>query len=76
VKRLPLGHFPQSVTLSDGDAMMPERLLSSLTQFSIRARVVPPGAEVDGPSDVFGESAVLPYTSGKTVAITLSRQAP
>lgn len=76
VKRLPLGHFPQTVTLSDSDAMMPDRLLSSLAQFKIRVLVVPPGAEADGQSDVFGESAVLRYTSGKMVAITLSRQVP
>ncbi|MGY0158498.1 c-type cytochrome biogenesis protein CcmI [Edwardsiella tarda] len=76
VKRLPLGHFPQSVTLSDSDAMMPEHLLSSLSQFQVRVQVAPAEGVAEGASNVFGESAVLPYTSGKTVAITLNRQTP
>lgn len=70
VKSLPLGHFPQSVTLSDSDAMMPEHLLSSLSQFQVRVQVAPAEGVAEGASNVFGESAVLPYTSGKTVAIT------
>lgn len=79
VKRMPLGHFPLSVTLSDSDAMMPNRQLSSLSQFKVRIQVISPEADADlrdKTSDVFGESSVLPYTSGKAVAVTLNRQAP
>lgn len=39
VKRMPLSHFPLSLTLDDSNAMMPDRLLSAQHQVEVRVRI-------------------------------------
>lgn len=61
VKQLPLSRFPLAVTLDDSNAMMPERLLSSLQQVKVRVRLSLDGAANAQSGDWYGESAVQDF---------------
>ncbi|MGK4437668.1 c-type cytochrome biogenesis protein CcmI [Yersinia proxima] len=79
VKQLPLSRFPLSVTLDDSNAMMPERLLSSLQQVKVRARISLDGTANPQPSDWFGESGVQDFgTKGQsqTIHVQINKQIP
>lgn len=79
VKQLPLSRFPLSITLDDSNAMMPERLLSSLQQVKVRARISLDGTANPQPGDWFGESGVQDF-DGKgqpqTINVEINKQAP
>ncbi|HDL8283943.1 TPA: c-type cytochrome biogenesis protein CcmI [Yersinia enterocolitica] len=79
VKQLPLSRFPLSVTLDDSNAMMPERLLSSLQQVKVRARISLDGTANSQPGDWFGESGVQDFgTKGQpqTIHVQINKQIP
>lgn len=79
VKQLPLSRFPLSVTLDDSNAMMPERLLSSLQQVKVRARISLDGTANSQPGDWFGESSVQDFgTKGQpqTIHVQINKQIP
>ncbi|MFJ1228373.1 c-type cytochrome biogenesis protein CcmI [Yersinia proxima] len=79
VKQLPLSRFPLSVTLDDSNAMMPERLLSSLQQVKVRARISLDGTANPQPGDWFGESGVQDFgTKGQsqTIHVQINKQIP
>ncbi|CNI06096.1 c-type cytochrome biogenesis protein CcmI [Yersinia pekkanenii] len=79
VKQLPLSRFPLSVTLDDSNAMMPERLLSSLQQVKVRARISLDGTANPQAGDWFGDSGVQAF-GGKgqpqTINIQINKQIP
>ncbi|CFR03312.1 VacJ lipoprotein [Yersinia frederiksenii] len=79
VKQLPLSRFPLSVVLDDSDAMMPERLLSSLQQVNVRARISLDGTANSQSGDWFGESGVQNF-GGKeqpqTIHVQINKQIP
>ncbi|WP_145554586.1 c-type cytochrome biogenesis protein CcmI [Yersinia canariae] len=79
VKQLPLSRFPLSVTLDDSNAMMPERLLSSLQQVNVRARISLDGTANSQSDDWFGESGVQDFgTKGQpqTINVQINKQIP
>lgn len=76
VKQLPLGHFPVTVSLSDANAMMPERLLSAQKQVKVRARISRDGLANPQPGDWFGESAVMPYNKQSQISVQIDHQVP
>lgn len=79
VKQLPLSRFPLSVVLDDSNAMMPERLLSSLQQVNVRARISLDGTANSQSGDWFGESGVQNF-GGKeqpqTIHVQINKQIP
>ncbi|QHB31980.1 c-type cytochrome biogenesis protein CcmI [Yersinia canariae] len=79
VKQLPLSRFPLSVTLDDSNAMMQERLLSSLQQVNVRARISLDGTANSQSDDWFGESGVQDFgTKGQpqTINVQINKQIP
>lgn len=79
VKQLSLSRFPLSVTLDDSNAMMPERLLSSLQQVNVRARISLDGTANSQPDDWFGESGVQdfdPKGLPQTIHVQINKQIP
>ncbi|MBS0054854.1 c-type cytochrome biogenesis protein CcmI [Yersinia sp. Marseille-Q3913] len=79
VKQLPLSRFPLAIALDDSNAMMPERLLSSLQQVKVRARISLDGTANPQPGDWFGESEVQNF-DGKgqpqTIHVEINKQTP
>ncbi|QDW32763.1 c-type cytochrome biogenesis protein CcmI [Yersinia sp. KBS0713] len=79
VKQLPLSRFPLAIALDDSNAMMPERLLSSLQQVKVRARISLDGTANPQPGDWFGESDVQNF-DGKgqpqTIHVEINKQTP
>ena len=79
VKQLSLSRFPLSVTLDDSNAMMPERLLSSLQQVNVRARISLDGTANSQPDDWFGESGMQdfdPKGQPQTIHVQINKQIP
>ena len=76
VKKLPLSHFPLSLTLDDSNAMLPERLLSVQHQVKVRARIARDGSAAPQPGDWFGESALMPFNGHQHLAVEINRQLP
>ncbi|QKJ87997.1 Cytochrome c heme lyase subunit CcmH [Paramixta manurensis] len=76
VKKLPLSHFPLSLTLDDSNAMMPQRLLSALHQVQVRVRLSRDGRATPQSGDWFGESAVMPYDGHQQLAVEINQQQP
>lgn len=75
VKRVPLSHFPLSLTLDDSDAMMPSRLLSAQQTIQVRARISRDGSANPQSGDWFGESAPVPL-DGQPLTVDIGRQQP
>lgn len=79
VKQLPLSRFPLAIALDDSNAMMPERLLSSLQQVKVRARISLDGTANPQPGDWFGESDMQNF-DGKgqpqTIHVEINKQTP
>jgi len=59
VKRLRLADLPASLTLGDGDAMMPSMKLSSFEQVVVGARVSPSGNPVAQSGDFYTERGAI-----------------
>ncbi len=67
--------LPLETQLSDADAMMPGRTMSSAKQLSIVARVSLSGQPVASSGDLFGEASWQPGKSG-TLNIVIDRKVP
>ncbi|OQP32456.1 c-type cytochrome biogenesis protein CcmI [Pantoea latae] len=76
VKRLPLSHFPLSLTLDDSNAMMPERQLSAQHQVQVRVRISRDGSASPRSGDWFGLSAVTPWDGHQHMAVEINQQQP
>lgn len=76
VKKLPLGHFPLSLTLDDSNAMMPQRLLSAQQQVQVRVRISRDGSANPQPGDWFGLSAVTSFDGHQQLAVEINQQQP
>lgn len=76
VKRLPLSHFPLSLTLDDSNAMMPERLLSAQHQVQVRVRISRDGSATPQSGDWFGLSAVTPWDGHQHMAVEINQRQP
>ncbi|MGP2408616.1 c-type cytochrome biogenesis protein CcmI [Yersinia sp. 2553 StPb PI] len=79
VKQLPVSRFPLLVTLDDSNAMMPERLLSSLSQVKVRARLSQDGTANPQSGDWFGESSVQSFggtAKPQTINVQINKQIP
>ena len=76
VKKLPLGHFPLSLTLDDSNAMMPERLLSAQHQVQVRVRISRDGSTNPRSGDWFGMSALTPFDGHQQLAVEINQQQP
>lgn len=74
VKKIPLSHFPLSLTLDDSNAMMPDRLLSSQHQVQVRVRISRDGSVNRSPGDWFGLSEVTPFAGQQHIAVEINRQ--
>ena len=55
VKKLPLGHFPLTITLDDADAMLPERGLGQVSQGIVKVHLSRDGNAAVQPGDWTGE---------------------
>ncbi len=75
VKRMPLSHFPLSLTLDDSNAMMPDRLLSAQHQVEVRVRISRDPAN-PRPGDWLGLSAVTPWDGHQPIAVEINQQLP
>lgn len=75
VKRMPLSHFPLSLTLDDSNAMMPDRLLSAQHQVEVRVRISRDPAN-SRPGDWLGLSAVTPWDGHQPIAVEINQQLP
>ncbi|MEI2263655.1 c-type cytochrome biogenesis protein CcmI [Erwinia sp. CGal63] len=76
VKRVPLSHFPLSLTLDDSNAMMPERLLSAQHQLQVRVRISRDGSANPQSGDWFGVSPVTPFNGQQQLAVEINQQQP
>ena len=74
-KRHSADELPLEVQLSDADAMMPGRTLSSAKQLTIIARVSLSGEPVAASGDLFGEASWQPGKSG-ALNIVIDRKVP
>lgn len=74
VKKLPLGHFPVTVTLNDDNAMMPERLLSGLHNGVVSVHLSASGMVEKSPGDWYGQTAVNDFSALAPVTVTIAQQ--
>lgn len=76
VKKLPLSHFPLSLTLDDSNAMMPQRLLSAQHQVQVRVRISRDGSANPQSGDWFGLSDVTPFEGHQQLTVEINQQQP
>ncbi|MBS0909236.1 c-type cytochrome biogenesis protein CcmI [Tatumella sp. JGM118] len=76
VKRIPLSHFPLTVTLDDSNAMVQERLLSAQHNIQVRVRISRDGSADPQSGDWYGQTGKLPYNGHQTVAVEINQQQP
>ncbi|MGQ8817053.1 c-type cytochrome biogenesis protein CcmI [Serratia sp. NA_13] len=76
VKQLPLSRFPQSFSLDDSNAMMPERLLSAQHQVKVRVRISQDGLATPQAGDWFGESALQNFSGKEQIDVQINKQVP
>lgn len=69
VKQLPLSQFPLELAIDDSNAMMPSRLLSSLKQVKINAKITSDDA-TDSHS-LSGESEVHSFSGNEKIDLTI-----
>lgn len=70
--RYPLGAFPRTVVLDDGNSMIEGRKLTDLQQLIVRVRIDHDGNVGTREGDWFGESDVM--TFGEPVGVEINRQ--
>lgn len=70
--RFPLGTFPRTVVLDDGNVMMEGQSLSSLETMLVKVRVDTDGNVATKDGDWYGQSAVV--KSGEPVALSIDKQ--
>lgn len=68
-RRIPLSQFPISLTLTDSDSMIPERLMSSLANMIVKARIDTDGNVMTKQGDWYGQSEVIPLGGSTNVLI-------
>lgn len=71
-KRLPLTSFPVNVNFSDADSMIQDKLLSSLSEVSVTARIDSDGNVMTKDGDWFGESQ--PFMLGGSSLIEINQK--
>ncbi|WP_407331039.1 c-type cytochrome biogenesis protein CcmI [Enterovibrio sp. 27052020O] len=71
-KRIPLSSFPLDVELTDADSMIPERLMSSLPNVLVKARIDRDGNVMTKDGDWFGESE--PFALGGSSQIVINQK--
>lgn len=76
VKRLPLSRFPLALTIDDTNAMMPERLLSSIHQVKVKVRISPDGSATPRSGEWAGESSLQPFSGQKHINVEINQQVP
>jgi len=76
VKKLPLSRFPLVMTMDDSNAMMPERLLSSLHQLKVRVRISQDGLATPTKGDWYGDSQLTDFSGNGQVSIEINQQVP
>ncbi|WP_029687405.1 c-type cytochrome biogenesis protein CcmI [Tatumella saanichensis] len=76
VKRIPLSHFPLTITLDDSNAMMQQRLLSAQHTIQVRARISRDGSANPQTGDWFGLTNKQPYNGHQTVTVEINQQQP
>ncbi|WP_413739100.1 c-type cytochrome biogenesis protein CcmI [Sodalis sp. RH21] len=76
VKPLPMSRFPLSLSLDDGNAMLPERLLSAQQQVKVRVRIAADGTAQAKSGDWFGESALRDFNGTGRIAVRIDQQVP
>jgi cytochrome c-type biogenesis protein CcmH len=69
------GELPLTAQLSDADAMMPGRTMSTAQRLTIVARISRSGQPTAGSGDLFGEASWKPGQSGK-LSIVIDQQIP
>ena len=75
-KRLQVKDLPQSVTLDDSMAMMPNRRLSDFPEVVIGARISKTGDAMPQTGDLEGETGTIRLDNDSTVAVTINRVRP
>ncbi|MEM6638853.1 MAG: hypothetical protein AAF610_03035 [Pseudomonadota bacterium] len=75
VRRLRFSDLPASVTLSDADAMLPSRKLSSVERVEIVARVALGGSPVANSGDLYG-AATVDVSRREPIDIAISKITP
>ncbi len=70
--RFPLGEFPRTVMLDDGNSMLEGQKLSALDQIMVRARIDSDGNVATREGDWFGESETV--SNGEQVTLTINQQ--
>ncbi|MCG7588100.1 c-type cytochrome biogenesis protein CcmI [Photobacterium sp. OFAV2-7] len=68
-RRMPLSQFPLTLTLSDSDSMIPERLMSSLPTMVVKARIDTDGNVMTKKGDWYGQSDVISLGGSTNVQI-------
>ncbi|MGF1730472.1 c-type cytochrome biogenesis protein CcmI [Photobacterium kasasachensis] len=68
-RRMPLSQFPLTLTLSDNDSMIPERLMSSLPTMIVKARIDTDGNVMTKKGDWYGQSDVISLGGSTNVQI-------
>ncbi|SFP17136.1 c-type cytochrome biogenesis protein CcmI [Enterovibrio norvegicus] len=71
-KRLPINQFPLTVELTDADSMIPERLMSSLPEVLVKARIDHDGNVMTKDGDWFGET--LPFALGGQSQVVINQK--
>lgn len=74
VKRIPLGHFPLTVSLNDSNAMLPEHLLSALTSAKVKVRISASEQATPQAGDWFGQTTVSHFTPATPVTVVVAEQ--
>lgn len=74
VRRLRLADLPAQVTLSEADAMLPERSIGNQTVAELTARVAISGGPVAQPGDLFASQAVTDATVDGPVVLRIDRR--
>lgn len=75
-KKLPLGHFPLTLTLDDTNAMMPDRLLSSVRQGIIKVHISQAGTPAPQTGDWTGQSGLIQFNPSTPVEVEVSQPLP
>ncbi|EEX91772.1 putative cytochrome c-type biogenesis protein [Vibrio orientalis CIP 102891 = ATCC 33934] len=70
--RFPLGSFPRTVVLDDGNSMLQDRKLSSLDSLMVRVRIDSDGNVATKDGDWFGESEAVKM--GEPVEVMINNQ--
>ncbi len=72
VMRQPVGSWPAPFMLSDAQAMMPGRNLSSTAKVIVEARISKSGDAIRAPGDLLGSSGVISPADHKTLKIQIA----